>query len=62
VKWAVLAIPDPTSSADLNYNASILLCLHLLAAFRGIDTFRSADHMAVIAKVKAEIKLCNHIK
>jgi hypothetical protein len=60
VKWSGLAIPDPTSSADSNYNASILLCLHLLAAFRSVDTFWSANHMAVIVKVKAGLKLCNH--
>jgi hypothetical protein len=62
VKWAGLAIPDPTSSADSNYNASILLCSHLLAAFRGVDEFRSADHLAVIAEVKAELKLRNQAK
>jgi hypothetical protein len=33
VKCAGLVIPDPTSSAELNYNVSILLCLHILAAF-----------------------------
>jgi hypothetical protein len=29
VKWAKLAIPDPTSSA--------VLCSHVLAAFRGVE-------------------------
>jgi hypothetical protein len=34
VKWAGLAIPDPsTVSADPNYEASILFCSHILAAF-----------------------------
>jgi hypothetical protein len=39
VKWAGLAIPDPTVSADPNYEASVLLCSHILAAFQGKDTF-----------------------
>jgi hypothetical protein len=33
VKWAGLAIPNPTSSAESNYDARILLCTHILAAF-----------------------------
>jgi hypothetical protein len=59
VKWTGLAIPDPTVSAEPNNEASILLCSHLLAAFRGIDTFQSAGHSAVILEVKAELKICN---
>jgi hypothetical protein len=39
VKWAGLAIPDPTESADPNYEVSVLLCSHMLATFPGIDTF-----------------------
>jgi hypothetical protein len=33
VKWAGLAIPDPTTLAQPKYEASILLCSHILAAF-----------------------------
>jgi hypothetical protein len=62
VRWAGLAIPNPTSSADSNYNASILFCSHILAAFRGVGTFRSADHLTVITEVKAELKLRNEAK
>jgi hypothetical protein len=62
VKWAGLAIPDPTTSAQPNYEASILLCSHILAAFRGVDIFRSTDHLKVIKEVKAELKLCNAAK
>jgi hypothetical protein len=39
VKWAGLAIPDPTTSAQPKYDASILLCSHILALFRGVDVF-----------------------
>ncbi len=62
VKWAGLAIPDPTTSAQPNYEASILLCSHILAAFRGVDDFRSTDHLKVIRDVKAELKLRNAAK
>ena len=62
VKWAGLAIPDPTASAQPNYDASILLCSHILAAFRGADSFRSTDHLKVIREVKAELKLRNAAK
>jgi hypothetical protein len=46
IRWAGLAIPDPTTSAQPNYEASILLCSHILAAFLGVDVFRSTDHAA----------------
>jgi hypothetical protein len=39
VKWAGLAIPDPSSSAELNHDASVLLTSHVLAAFQGIKVF-----------------------
>ena len=56
VKWAGLAIPDPTTSAQPNYEASILPCSHILAAFRGVNVFQSTDHLKVIREVKAELK------
>jgi hypothetical protein len=59
VKWAGLVIPDPTVSADPNYEVSVLLCSHILATFRGIYNFQLADHTAVILEVKAELKICN---
>ena len=55
VKFAGLAIPNPTASAATNYDASILVCSHLLAPFRGVDEFRTADHLAVIREVKTEL-------
>jgi hypothetical protein len=55
VKHAGLALPDPTTSAQSNYDASILMCSHLLAAFRGRDAFRTTD-LAVIHGVKTELK------
>jgi hypothetical protein len=62
VKWAGLAVPNPTVAADANYEASTLLCSHILAAFQGVDTFRSAKHKLVISEVKTELKLRNEAK
>jgi hypothetical protein len=62
VRWAgLVALHNPTSTADSNYDASILLCCsHVLAAF--LDTFRSADHMNPISGVKLELKHHNQTK
>jgi hypothetical protein len=62
VKWAGLAIPDPTTSAQPNYAASTLPCSHILAAFRGVDVFQSTNHLKVIREVKAKLKPCNAAK
>jgi hypothetical protein len=59
VKWAGLAIPDPTTLAQPNYEASILLYSHIMAAFGGVDVFQSTDHLKVIREVKAKLKLRN---
>jgi hypothetical protein len=62
VKWAGLAIPDPTTSAQPNYKASILLYSHIMAAFRGVDVFQLTDHLKVVREVKAKLKLRNAAK
>jgi hypothetical protein len=62
VKWDGLAIPDPTTSVQPNYEAGILLCSRILAAFRGVDVFQLTDHLKVIQDVKAELKLRNAAK
>jgi hypothetical protein len=62
VKWAGLAIPDPTFQADANYDASMLSCGHIMAAFRGVEPFRSAEHKSVMAACKSETKLRNDAK
>ena len=55
VKHAGLALPNPTISGPANYDASILVCSHLLAAFRGTATFSTADHLSVRTEVFAEL-------
>jgi hypothetical protein len=47
VKFAGLAISDPSASSASNYEASTRLCSHILAAFRGTESFSSADHQSV---------------
>jgi hypothetical protein len=58
-KFASLAIPDPSASSESNYEASTLVCSHiLLAAFRGTESFSSADHQSVRNAVTAELNSC----
>ena len=39
VKWDGLAILNPTSAAEANYEASILIYSHILVAYRGVQVF-----------------------
>jgi hypothetical protein len=55
VKHAGLALSDPTKSAESNYEASVLVASHLLAALRGTEAFRSTEHVAVIKAVRSEL-------
>jgi hypothetical protein len=59
VKAAGLAIPNPTATAESNWTASTLVCGHLVAALRGRQEFRSADHAATMSHGKAEIRKQN---
>jgi hypothetical protein len=56
VKHAGLTLPDPTRSAQPSHDASILICSHVLAAFRNKEPFRTTDHLAGIHAVKDELK------
>jgi hypothetical protein len=58
VKFAGLALPDPSASSEGNYEASTLVCSHILAAFRGTKSFSSADHQSLRKAITAEIKTC----
>jgi hypothetical protein len=55
VKHVGLALPDPTTSAESNHEASTLVCSHLLAAFRGVEPFQSEEHASVRRTVLAEL-------
>jgi hypothetical protein len=41
VKHAGMALPDPIASAKSNYEGSTLVNVHLLAALKGNEVFRS---------------------
>ena len=58
VKFAGLALPDPTATATANYQASTLVCSHLIQALKpGSDTtFSQADHSATRADCISEMK------
>jgi hypothetical protein len=56
IKFAGLTLPDPTASSEGNYEASTLVCSHILEAFRGTESFSSADHQSLRKAVTAEIK------
>ncbi len=58
VKHAGMAIPDPTTSAQSNFEASILLiCSHLLAALWGVKVFGLSGHVATIQDCKAKLHI-----
>jgi hypothetical protein len=58
VKFAGLAIPDPSATSERSYEASTLVCSQLLSAFRGADSFSSTDHKSIGTVVMAEVKSC----
>jgi hypothetical protein len=47
VKHAGIAIPDPMTTATEYYEASTLVCFHLIEAIRGRMPFQHADHLSV---------------
>jgi hypothetical protein len=56
VKFAGLALPNPTVSAEPNYDASVLVVSHLMAAMRGVDVFQTADHLAIKRSTTSEVR------
>jgi hypothetical protein len=55
VKCTGIAIPNPTQTADKNWNGSTVVGGHLTSALRGKEVFRFLDHQAIMATGKAEI-------
>jgi hypothetical protein len=47
IKHAGIAIPDPITTATEYYEASTLVCSHLIEAIRGRVPFQHADHLSV---------------
>jgi hypothetical protein len=44
VKFAGMAIPNPITSAEINYGDSTLVCSHLIRALRGQEAFSPSKH------------------
>jgi hypothetical protein len=62
VKFAHFAIPNPVISSNPNYEASTLMCSHIITAIRGVTTFRLLEHKEVIRDVKAVLTTCNNAR
>jgi hypothetical protein len=56
VKCTGITLPNPTQTANKNWNASTVVCGHLISALRGKEVFRSSDHQAIMATGKGEIR------
>jgi hypothetical protein len=56
VKQAGLALPNPVQTASSNFQASSLVCSHLIAALKGAVIFSSDDHTKVAKEVKGELR------
>ena len=61
VKFAGLAIPGPITSSNPKYEASSLMCSHLIVAIHGTCEFCTWDHKEIIWEVKAELT-CNNAR
>jgi hypothetical protein len=57
VKNVGLAILDPKTTADENWTTSTAVCVHLIAALRGTEVFRSMNHNHIMAAGQAEMRL-----
>jgi hypothetical protein len=63
VKFAGLALPNPTGSVKPNYEAtSLVVVSHLMAARHGVDVFLTSDHMANQRGVTSEVRACKLTK
>ena len=56
VRFAGLGLPNPTKSSSANYEASTLVCSHLIQAVQGKISFQSADHLSTKQDVLAELR------
>ena len=56
MKQAGLALPDLTQTAPENWTASYVITGHLVAALRGQEEFRTADHSACIREVRTAVR------
>ncbi len=62
VKFAGLAIPYPTKTAERNWSASTLICGHIIAAIRGTTIYRLADHLSVLKSGRAKLRKRSQVR
>ena len=55
VKQATLPPPDPTKTAPENWTESCVITINLVAALRGQEEFRTADHSADLQKGRSDV-------
>ena len=58
MKQAGLALPDPTLTSPENWTESCFITGHLVAAIRGQEEFRTADHAAFLMEGIEEVWKC----
>ena len=56
MKQAGLELPDPTKKSPENWTASCVITGNLVAALRGQEEFRTADHSACIQEVRTVVR------
>ena len=56
VKQAGMSLPDPTKTAAENWAASCVIIGHLVAALRGQEEFRAADHSAYLQEGRMAVR------
>ena len=60
VKYAGLGLPNPMETGASNYDSSILICDHLLSAFRRVDTtFNTVSHRTTVSAARSELRTRN---
>jgi hypothetical protein len=55
VKHAELALPDHSTLAESNHEASTLICSHLLASFGSVKEFHLEEHASVWCTALVEL-------
>ena len=62
MKQAGMALPDPTQTATVNWQASCVITGHLVSSLRGQVPFRTADHAACLRDGRAAVRRQNVAK
>ena len=56
MKHACLALPDLTKTVPEKWTVSCVITEHLVAALKGQEDFRKADHSAYLQEGRAEVQ------